>query len=61
MKGKIFILTTGSGAHPASFPICTGALSAGAQRLRSEADLSIPTSVKNTWIYTSILSHVFMA
>jgi hypothetical protein len=49
---------TGSGAHPASYPMGTGV-----KRQGREADHSLPTSaeVKKTWIYTSIPLYVFMA
>jgi hypothetical protein len=42
---------TGSGAHPASYPMGTRDI----KWLRSEADHSPPSSaeVKNTWSYTS--------
>jgi hypothetical protein len=40
-----------------------GALSAGVKRPGREADHSLPFSaeVKNTWVYTSTASYVFMA
>jgi hypothetical protein len=49
---------TGSGAHPASYPICTGVLSLRVMRPGCEADHSHPTSgeVKNAWSYTSTLN-----
>jgi hypothetical protein len=44
-----------SGAHPASYPIGTGALSLRVKRPGREADHSPPSSaeVKNAWSYTS--------
>jgi hypothetical protein len=53
---------TGSGAHPASYPMGTGALSPGVKRPGREADHSPPTSaeVNKTWIYTSTPPYVFM-
>jgi hypothetical protein len=47
---------TGSGAHPFSYPIGTGALSLGVKRPGREADNSPPSTaeVKNAWRYTSI-------
>jgi hypothetical protein len=54
---------TGSGAHPASYLMGTGALSLGVKRPGREADHSPPcsTDVKNEWSYTSISQYVFMA
>jgi hypothetical protein len=45
----------GSGAHPASYPMGTSALSLGVKRAGREADHSPPSSaeVKNAWSYTS--------
>jgi hypothetical protein len=47
---------TGFGAHPASYPMGTGALSLGVKRLGRETDHSPPSSVevKNARSYTSI-------
>jgi hypothetical protein len=46
---------TGSGAHPASYPMDNGALSLGVKPPGREADHSHPSSaeVKNAWSYTS--------
>jgi hypothetical protein len=46
---------TGSGAHPASYPLGTGGLSLVVEHPRHEADHSPPSSaeVKNSWSYTS--------
>jgi hypothetical protein len=54
---------TGSGAHPASYPIGKGALSPEVNRQGREADRSPPTSAdfKKTWVYTSTTPYVFMA
>jgi hypothetical protein len=48
-------LHTGSGAHPASYPMGTGDFSSGAKRPGREAYHSPPSSakVKNAWSYTS--------
>jgi hypothetical protein len=45
----------GSEAHPASYPMDTGALSLGVKRPGRETDHSSPSSaeVKNAWSYTS--------
>jgi hypothetical protein len=46
---------TGSGAHPASYPMGTGgSFPSGVKRQGREADPSPPSSteVMNTWIYT---------
>jgi hypothetical protein len=47
----------GSGAHSASYPVGTGALSLRVKRPGREADHSPPSSaeVKNAWSYTSTL------
>jgi hypothetical protein len=52
-----FVVQTGSGAYPASYPMGTGV-----KRPGLEADYSPQTSadVKNTWIYTSTPPYVFM-
>jgi hypothetical protein len=54
---------TGSGAHPASYPMGTGALSPGVKWPGREADHSPQTNaeVKKTWIYTSTPPYAFMA
>jgi hypothetical protein len=53
----------GSGAHPASYPMGTGALSLGIKRPGRAADHSPPFSdeVKNAWSYTSFPQYAFMA
>jgi hypothetical protein len=50
-------------AHPASYPLGTGALSQGVKWLGNEADHSPPSSakVKNAWSYTSTPPYIFMA
>jgi hypothetical protein len=47
---------TSSGAHPASYPMCTRGSFLGVKRPGREADHSPPSSadVKNAWSYTSI-------
>jgi len=54
---------TGSGAHTASKPVGTGALSPWVKRPRQEAHhLPPPTAeVKNTWSCTSTHPYVFIA
>jgi hypothetical protein len=64
--GRIYLLQvvqTGSGVHPTSYPINTGALSPGVKRQGREADHSPPTSaeVKKMWTYTSTPPYAFMA
>jgi hypothetical protein len=46
------VFQTGSGVHPTSYPMGTGALSPGVKRLGREADQSPPASaeVKKMWI-----------
>jgi hypothetical protein len=58
----LYIVQTGSGAHPASYPKGTGALSPGVRRPGREADQSPPASaeVKKTWVYISTPPYVFM-
>jgi hypothetical protein len=53
---------TGSGAHPASYPMGTGTLSSVVKWPGLESD-HLPSSadVKNTWNYTSPPTHVYMA
>jgi hypothetical protein len=53
---------TCSGAHPASYPTGTGALSVGAKRLGCEADHTPPSSaeVKNAWSKVSIRPYVLI-
>jgi hypothetical protein len=53
---------TGSGSHPASYPMGTGAVSLGIKRPGRKVDHSPPSSaeVKNAWSYTSTLQYVFM-
>jgi hypothetical protein len=55
-------LQTASGAHPASYPMGTGAVLTGAKRLRREADRSPPSNakVKNNGVVPP-LPHVFTA
>jgi hypothetical protein len=53
----------GSGAHPASYAMGTGALSLGVKRPGREVDHSPPSDAefKNAWSYTSTPPNVFMA
>jgi hypothetical protein len=66
-KGREFsllhVVETGSGVHPASYPMGPGILSQGVKRPECEADHSPPTSaeVKKIWIYTFIPPYAFMA
>jgi hypothetical protein len=57
------VIQTGSGIHPTSYPMSTGALSLGVKRPGREADHSPPASaeVKKMWIYTSTLPYALMA
>jgi hypothetical protein len=59
----VHVIQTDSGAHSASYPMVTGALSREVKRPGREADHSPPTSaeVKKIWIYTSIPPYAFMA
>jgi hypothetical protein len=59
----LYVVQTGSGAHPASYPMGTGAVSPGVKRPGREADHSplISAEVKEIWIYTSIPPYAFMA
>jgi hypothetical protein len=59
----LYAVQTGSGAHPASYPMGKAALSPGIKRPGRETDHSPPTSseVKKTWVYTSTFPYVFMA
>jgi hypothetical protein len=52
---SLHVVETGSGAHPASYPMGTGALSPVVKWPGHEADHSPPTSteVKKMWVYTS--------
>jgi hypothetical protein len=63
VKNFLHVVQTGSGVHPASYPIGIGALSLGVKRAGREAYHSPPTSseVKKTRVYTSTLPYVFMA
>jgi hypothetical protein len=49
VKNYLHVVQTGSGAHPASYPVGTGGASPGVKRPGSEADHSPPSSagVKN--------------
>jgi len=51
------------GAHSASFPVGSGALTLGVKRRGHEADHSIPSTaeVKYAWSYISTLPYAFMA
>jgi hypothetical protein len=57
------VVQTGSGTHPASYPMGTGVIFPGVKRSVREADHSAPTSaeIKKTWSYTSIPPYVFIA
>jgi hypothetical protein len=54
---------TGSGAHPASYPMSTGVLSWGVKWPGREANHSPPSSTetKNVWSYTSTPTYVWTA
>jgi hypothetical protein len=53
----------GSGAHPASYPVCTGILSLDVKGLGHEANRSPPSSAKvmKVWSYTSTPPYMCMA
>jgi hypothetical protein len=55
----LHVAQTGSGAHPASYPIDTGVLSPGVKWPGREADHWTPTSaqVKNLYIYSPVRLH----
>jgi hypothetical protein len=55
------VQTTGFGAHPASYPMCTGVQSRRVKRLDREAEHSFPSTseVKNSGAITSMPSHDF--
>jgi hypothetical protein len=59
----LHVVQTGSGAHPASYPMGTGGDFPWGKWPGREADHSPPTSieVKNAWIYTSTPPCAFMA
>jgi hypothetical protein len=59
----LHVVQTGSGAHPASYPMGTGGFSSGVKLPGREVDHSPPTSaeVKKTWIHTPTPSYVFIA
>jgi hypothetical protein len=54
---------TGSGAQPASYPMCTKGSFLGLKRLGREVDRSPQSSaeVKNEWSYTYTSHYAFMA
>jgi hypothetical protein len=54
---------TGSGAHPASYPVGTRGSYPEIKRLGREADHSVPSSaeVKNSWCYTSTPQYILKA
>jgi hypothetical protein len=56
-------LPDGSGVHPTSYPIGTGARSPGVKRPGRETDHSTPTNaeVKKIWIYTFTPPYSYMA
>jgi hypothetical protein len=59
----LYVVQTGSGAHPASYPMGTGNYFSEVKRQVHEADHSRPTSaeVKKMWTYISTPPHAFMA
>jgi hypothetical protein len=61
-KGVDDIVQIGSGVHPTSYPMGTGALSPGLKRPGRETDHSPPASakVKKTWVCTSTPPYTFM-
>jgi hypothetical protein len=59
----LHVAQTGSGAHPASYPMGTGSFSPEVKRPGSETDDSPSTSaeIKKMCVYTSTPPYVFMA
>jgi hypothetical protein len=59
----LYIVCTGSGAHPASYPMGTGGSFPEGKAQGREADHSPPASAefKEMWIYTSTPPYAFMA
>jgi hypothetical protein len=59
----LHLVQTGSGVHPASYPMGTGSSFPRVKQPGPEADHSPPASseVKNVWIYTSTPQYTFMA
>jgi hypothetical protein len=57
----LHVVQTGSGIHPTSYPMGTGAISFGAKRSELEADNSPPASaeVKKMWLYISTPPYAF--
>jgi hypothetical protein len=55
------VIQTSSGAHPASYPMGSGAPTPGVKQPGSEPDHSPPTSaeVKNMWIYKSTRTYIY--
>jgi hypothetical protein len=63
-RGKNFlhIVQTGSGVHPASYPMGTGGSLPGGKAAEARSYLPpISAKVKKTWIYISIPPYTFMA
>jgi hypothetical protein len=59
----LHVVQSGSGVHPNSYLMNTGALSPGIKRPVREADHSPPASaeIKKMWIYTSTPPYAYMA
>jgi len=59
----LFLYGTGSGAHPASYPMGTGGSFPRIELPGRAADHSHPPNpeVKNAWSYSSTPLHTFMA
>jgi hypothetical protein len=59
----LHVVQTGSGVHPTSYTMGTGALSSGVKRSGREDDQSSPTiaEVRKKWIYTATSPYAFMA
>jgi hypothetical protein len=58
----VLVVWTGSGVHPASYPVGSGFLSFRVKQLRYESVHSPPSGadVKNGWSYTSISIYICM-
>jgi hypothetical protein len=59
----LYVVQTGSGVHPTSYPMCTGGSFTVVKRPGRDAEHSLPASaeIKKMWIYTSTPPYAFMA
>jgi hypothetical protein len=58
----LHVVQTGSGVHPNSYTMDTGALSSGVKRQGREGDHSLPAivEIKKMWLYTFTHPYAFM-